>query len=230
MSLFFKQLIFPLLFCLLFFISIFPQADAAIAKSSAFSGSDLGLKYNNNLYKSWIKYFTVRERELFQDHLKNGERYYSLIRNIFVEYGLPKDLYYVGLIESGYKLRIKSRASAVGPWQFIKATGRRYGLRVGRGFDERMDIDKSTHAAAKYLKDLYEMFGSWELALCAYNKGENGMLRAIRRGKSRDYQVLARKRLIPRETAQYISKIAAARELVNNKRKYRFAFNFRMDR
>src|SRR5690606_21088104 len=113
--------------------------------------------------------FTVKQRDRFQRFLNNGEEYRHHIEAIFQEYGLPKELYYVGLIESGYYLGARSHASAVGPWQFIRGTGRRYGLRINSDIDERRDLFKSTHSAAQYFKDLHKMFSSWELALAAYN-------------------------------------------------------------
>ncbi len=187
--------------------------------------SDLKLSYHGHLYKFWIKYFTKREKKLFLRHLKNGEKYKKLVMNIFKQHGLPEDLFYVGLIESGFNTKIRSRANAVGPWQFIKGTARRYGLRVDRSIDERRNIHKATHAAARFLQDLYNIFGSWELALCAYNAGEYRIINAIRRGNTRDYKELVKKRLLPKETIYYIPKIAAAKELESNPRKYGLTHN-----
>ncbi len=180
----------------------------------------LELKYHEHLYDFWINYFTKREPARFVRHLKNGEKYKNLVMKIFKEHGLPQDLFYLGLIESGFNTKIKSRASAVGPWQFIKGTARRYGLRVDRSIDERYNIHKATHAAARFLKDLYNIFGNWELALCAYNAGEYRIINAIRKGNTRDYKVLVKKKLLPKETIYYIPKIAAAKEIENNPKKY----------
>ncbi|MGB0452255.1 MAG: LysM peptidoglycan-binding domain-containing protein, partial [Bacteriovoracaceae bacterium] len=143
----------------------------------------------------------------------------------FKEHGLPGDLYYVGLIESGYNTYIRSRASAVGPWQFIKGTATRYGLRVDRYVDERTNLIKATHAAASYFKDLYNIFGSWELALCAYNAGEYRIINVIRKGNTRDYRKLVELKLLPKETVYYIPKVAAAKYLADNPSRYGFVIN-----
>lgn len=180
----------------------------------------LALEYHDKLYQFWIKYFTKRQKKLFERHLSNGEKYKNLVMKIFREHGLPEDLFYLGLIESGFNTKIRSRANAVGPWQFIKGTARRYGLRVDRSVDERRHIHKATHAAARFLKDLYNIFGSWELALCAYNAGEYRIINAIRKGNTRDYKELVRKRLLPKETVYYVPKIAAAKELESHPDKY----------
>ncbi|MEX1099457.1 MAG: LysM peptidoglycan-binding domain-containing protein, partial [Bacteriovoracaceae bacterium] len=136
------------------------------------------------------------------------------------DYGLPKELFYVGLIESGYYLGAKSHAGAVGPWQFIRDTGRRYGLTIRSGIDERRSIAKSTQAAALYFQDLYNIFGNWELALSAYNAGEYGIVRRIRKAKTRDYYELSAKRVLPKETIHYVPKVLAAMKIMQNPKKY----------
>ena len=184
--------------------------------------SQLDLNYKKKHYNFWVNYFTKREKARFQRHMLNGDKYSKLVRSIIRSHNLPEDLYYVGLIESGYNTHIRSHASAVGPWQFIKGTATRYGMRVDRYVDERRNVIKSTHAAAKYFKDLYNIFGSWELALCAYNAGEYRIINAIRKGNTRDYRKLVQKNLIPKETIYYIPKVAAAIYLDENRRKYGF--------
>lgn len=181
---------------------------------------DLELDYKEKHFKFWTKYFSKREQARFLRHAKNGAKYRNVINEVLESHNLPKDLFYVGLIESGYNTYIKSRASAVGPWQFIKGTAKRYGLRVDNYVDERSHIIKATEAAASYFKDLYNIFGSWELALCAYNAGEYRIINAIRKGNTRDYKELVKKKLIPKETIFYIPKVAAARALYENPKKY----------
>lgn len=170
----------------------------------------------------WVKYFLEKDRARFQRFINNGEEYRHHIEEIFETYGLPKELYFVGLIESGYYLGAKSRARAVGPWQFIKGTGKRYGLKISWEIDERQDLFKSTHAAAQYLKTLYNIFSSWELALSGYNAGENGVLRRIRKYKTRDYYELSKKKQLPAETINYVPKVLAAMHIVKNAEKYGF--------
>jgi len=187
--------------------------------------TDLKLKYSKKYVNFWMKYFTKKEKKRFIKHLSNASKYKELVQSIFAKHGLPQDLFYVGLIESGYNSKIKSRSAAVGPWQFIKGTAKIYGLKVNRYVDERMNIYKSTEAAAQYFKDLYNIFGSWDLALCAYNKGEYGIIRAIRKGNTRDYQELIRKKLIPKETQYYIPKVVAARSLYINSSKHKLFYD-----
>ncbi|MCP4915248.1 MAG: LysM peptidoglycan-binding domain-containing protein [Oligoflexia bacterium] len=175
------------------------------------------LRYKQKHYDFWMNYFTKRDTKRFIRHLKNGEKYKTIVSKILKEHNLPEDLFYVALIESGFNTHIKSRASAVGPWQFIKGTADRYGLKVNRYLDERRNIHKATHAAANYFKDLYNIFGSWELALCAYNAGEYRIINAIRRGNTRDYRELVKKKLIPKETIYYIPKVVAAKKLAQTK-------------
>ena len=124
------------------------------------------------------------------------------------------------MIESGYRLNAKSRVNASGPWQFMKGTAKDYGLRVGWFKDERNDIYKSTKAAALYFQDLYNIFGSWELALAAYNSGEYGMIKRIRGADTRNYYELSRKKLLPKETRNYVPKVAAIIYVTKNADRY----------
>ncbi len=168
----------------------------------------------------WIKYFTTKGKERLQRFINYGERYRPVVESTFEKYGLPKDLYYVGIIESGYQNRATSHAGAVGPWQFVKATARRYGLKVNRSIDERRNIYKSTEAAALYFQDLYNIFGSWELALAAYNAGEYGIIRRIRGANTREYYELSQRKIIPRETRNYVPKVLAVMDIFKNAHKY----------
>ncbi|MCY3728210.1 MAG: transglycosylase SLT domain-containing protein, partial [Nitrospira sp.] len=136
--------------------------------------------------------------------------YRPLIKQIFVEFGLPQELVYLSLVESGFNPRAYSRAHASGPWQFIKSTGRIYGLTVNWYVDERRDPIKSTVAAARHLRDLYDLFGSWPLALASYNAGPGKISRAIAKTGSRDFWTIARTRYIRRETKQYVPRFMAA--------------------
>ena len=170
----------------------------------------------------WVEYFTKKQRERFQRFINNGEEYRHHIEKIFAEYGLPKELYFVGLIESGYYLSARSHAAAVGPWQFMPGTGRQYGLRVTQELDERQDLFKASHAAAKYFKNLHNIFSSWELALSAYNAGEYGIIRRIMKHGTRDFYQLSRNKQLPSETINYVPKVLAAMHIVNNAKEYGF--------
>lgn len=179
-------------------------------------------KVRTKRVKFWIDYFTNKQRARFQRFLNNGEMYRPIIEKIMDEQGVPRELFYVGLIESGYYLGAHSHAAAVGPWQFIRGTGLRYGMAINRDYDERRDIFKATVAAAQYFKDLHNIFSSWELALAAYNAGEYGIIRRIQRHKTRDYYQLSRNSQIPKETINYVPKVLAAMHVAENAEKYGF--------
>ena len=157
-----------------------------------------------------IHYFQNVIHDRFQEWLTRFYAYRPLVEEIFLEVGLPKELIYLSLVESGFNPRAYSRARASGPWQFIKSTGRLYGLKVSWYVDERRDPIKSTVAAAIHLRDLYDTFGSWPLALAAYNAGAGKISRAIKKTGTRDFWRIARTRYIRRETRQYVPRFMAA--------------------
>jgi membrane-bound lytic murein transglycosylase D len=170
----------------------------------------------------FIRYFQTRGRSRFELYLSRSGRYTEMMRGILAKYGLPEDLVYLALIESGFSPHAYSVAKAAGPWQFIAETGRRYGLRIDWWADERRDAEKSTHAAASYLKDLYGMFESWPLAAAAYNAGEGKITRAVNRYKSDDYAELIRHRYLAQETKDYVPKMLAALAIAKEPEKYGF--------
>ncbi|MGZ9265414.1 MAG: transglycosylase SLT domain-containing protein, partial [Candidatus Deferrimicrobiaceae bacterium] len=151
----------------------------------------------------FIFYFQTKGRKRFEQYLSRSGKYVGMMQKILVRYGLPEDLVYVALIESGFSPKAYSVAKAAGPWQFISETGRRYGLRIDWWADERRDAEKSTHAAASYLRDLYGMFESWPLATAAYNAGEGKIQRAVTRYKSDDFSELIRHGYLKQETKDY---------------------------
>ena len=183
---------------------------------------DFLAKRNTKRMQFWVEYFTQKQRDRFQRFINNGEEYRHHIEKVFVENNLPKELYFVGLIESGYYLGARSHASAVGPWQFIRGTAKRYGLRMSSEIDERQDLFKASRAAANYFKDLHNIFSSWELALAAYNAGEYGIIRRIMKHGTRDFYELSKRKLLPTETINYVPKVLAAMHVVNNAEKYGF--------
>ena len=176
----------------------------------------------NSRVESWIDYFTGRGRSHMERYLGRSSRYIPVMREILKKNDLPEDLVYLALIESGFNLRARSHARAVGAWQFMKATGKRYGLRVDSWIDERRDPLRATEAAARYLKDLYLMFESWYLAASAYNAGEYKILRAIASVKTHNYWKIAESTAIRRETKDYVPKLIAAAIIAKNPDKYGF--------
>ena len=151
-----------------------------------------------------VAYYQFRTPKAFAAALQRSGRYLPLMRSILRESGIPEDIVYLAMIESAFKSQAHSRAAAKGYWQFIAGTGKRYGLRTTRDLDERSDPVKSTRAAAAYLRDLYEMFGDWYLAMAAYNAGEGRVLRGLQRTGARDYWELREARALHRETSDYV--------------------------
>ena len=138
------------------------------------------LQYNSNVH-GFINYFTIRNREYTRLMLRRKDLYFPLFEKYLRQYNLPDELKYLSIIESGLNPRAVSRASAVGLWQFMSYTGRYFGLQNDWYFDDRMDPEKSTEAACKYLSQLFTLFNSWDLALAAYNSGPGTVKRAIRK-------------------------------------------------
>lgn len=176
----------------------------------------------NSLVEKWVAYFQGRGRPHMERYLARSTRYSKLMKKILRQNGLPEDLIYIALIESGFSHQATSRAAAVGYWQFIRGTGRQYGLEVNALIDERRDPVLSTQAAAEYFKGLYSVFGSWYLAMASYNVGENRVKREVMNNYTRDFWELARKRRFPKETVNYIPKFIAAKMIGNNPEKYGF--------
>lgn len=169
-----------------------------------------------------VRYFQGRGRDKFEVWLARSGKYSVMMRGILEKYGLPGDLIYLALIESGFSPKAYSVARASGPWQFIRGTARRYGLKVDWWIDERRDYEKSTHAAATYLKELYGMFDSWPLAAAAYNAGEGKIMRAVSRYKTDDFSKLIRYRYLKHETKDYVPKMLAALSIAKDPGKYGF--------
>lgn len=172
--------------------------------------------------QKWMRYFTGKGRGYMKAYLERSSRYLPLMQSVLQENELPLNLVYVALIESGFSPKALSRANAVGYWQFIYGTGKRYGLRIDGYVDERRDPILSTRAAANYFKDLYSLFGSWHLALAAYNAGEYRVNRGVLRHYNRDFWALSKKKAFPRETRNYIPKLIAAIHISKNPSKYGF--------
>lgn len=173
--------------------------------------------------QSHIHFFNTSIRSRFEQWLVRLSRYRPLVENIFAEFNLPSDLVYLSLVESGFNPYAFSRAKATGPWQFMKGTGKLYGLRIDHYVDERRDPIKSTVAAARYLRDLYDLFGTWPLAMAAYNAGEGKVMRALHKAQVETFSDISRTKLIRRETKQYVPRIMAATVIARNPDQYGFS-------
>ena len=176
----------------------------------------------NKQVEYYLDFFTGRHRKNFEQWLSRSSRYLPMIQEHLREAGLPEDLAYLAMIESGYNERAYSRARAVGVWQFIKPTGRHYGLVINSYIDERRDPVKSTRAAVAYLSALYDEFGSWYLAVAGYNAGEGKIRRAIKRYKTTDFWEIAQGRYLKLETKRYVPKLIAAIMISREPEKYGF--------
>jgi len=164
----------------------------------------------NDKVLSWVYDFTHGKRGFVEGALSRATQYLPMVRQIFQEEGVPQDLAYLALIESGFKNTARSRAKAVGMWQFIRSTGRMFGLTGNAWIEERRDPVKSCRASARYLRHLYEASGDWYLALGGYNAGPMTLERAGKALGSRNFWDMARSGYLRDETKQYVPKLLAA--------------------
>ncbi|HBH25631.1 MAG TPA: lytic transglycosylase [Cytophagales bacterium] len=162
----------------------------------------------NDRVKAFIDYFTIKDREYTQKVMRRRDLYFPIFEEILAKHNLPDELKYLSIVESGLVAQARSRAAAVGLWQFIYTTGKYFDLEQGWYIDERMDPYASTEAACKFLKSLHNQFGEWELALAAYNCGPGNVRRAIRRsGYKKSFWEIYR--YLPRETRSYVPQFVA---------------------
>ncbi|HMK49977.1 MAG TPA: transglycosylase SLT domain-containing protein [Thermodesulfovibrionales bacterium] len=179
-------------------------------------------KTANEAVKKHVDYFSDRIKQRFSVWLTRSGKYIEMMKGILKEQNVPEDMVFLPLIESGFNANAYSPAKAVGYWQFIASTAKNYGLEINWWKDERKDPVKSTVAAANYLKDLHQMFGSWNLAMAAYNAGEGKILRALNKSKADDYWSLLHTKYIRNETKDYVPKFIAASMIANSPEDFGF--------
>ncbi|MBI4844825.1 MAG: transglycosylase SLT domain-containing protein [Nitrospirae bacterium] len=196
------------------------DAETGNLKESAIEKLFERYGFNKVVQKS-IKYYSEKKRS-FGSALSLAGRYIDKLSAVFTEKGLPSELAFLPLIESGYRNHAASDKSAAGMWQFIPSTARRYGLKIDSWVDERRDPIKSTIAASEYLKDMYDKFGSWNLALAAYNAGEGKIMSAIQNHKDDDYWNISKTGFIANETKNFVPSFVAAAAIATYPEKYGF--------
>ncbi len=170
-------------------------------------GSGLNTQQLNPLAVSFVEDYIDKYGKSMEAMKDWGKPYFDLMDNVLVQHGLPKELKYLAVIESNLKSNARSWVGAVGPWQFMPVTARNMGLKVGRHYDERTDYLKSTHAACRYLADLYGIYNDWLLVIAAYNGGPGNVNAAIRKSGSRDFWVL--QNYLPAESRNHVKKFIA---------------------
>jgi len=177
---------------------------------------------HNGRVEYFINKFTTSRRSAIEEGIKRSGQFIDRFRQILKEEGVPEDLVYLAMIESTFKVRAYSRASAKGIWQFMSWTGKQYGLRIDWWLDERSDPYKACRSAARYLRDLYEQFGDWHLAMASYNGGPGRVGRAVRALGTKDFWKIAETRYLRRETRNFVPSILAAAIIMKNREKYGF--------
>jgi membrane-bound lytic murein transglycosylase D len=197
-----------------------PALKNKVAEELHATASQLPLQITDPVL-SYINFFsTGRGRRILSYGLERSGRYKPLIQRILDEEGVPQELIYLAQAESGFQPRALSRKSATGMWQFMQARGNEYGLRQSPFFDDRLDPEKATRAAARHLRDLYRHFGDWYLAMAAYDWGPVNVDRAVERTGYADFWELRSRNMLPKETANYVPAILAMTIVVKNAKEY----------
>lgn len=175
-----------------------------------------------------LMYYTLKRPEVMENWLQRSKKYFPMMKEIFANEGVPEELIHLAMVESGLNPKARSWASAVGMWQFIRATGSMYGLEVNWWVDERRDPEKATRAAARHLKDLYNIWGDWHLAIANYNISPRGLKRAIRSAGKEDYW--AAFPYLPRETQGYVPGFIAATMIEMNPDQFGFKERYKAEK
>ncbi|MCA1960056.1 MAG: transglycosylase SLT domain-containing protein [Desulfomonile sp.] len=198
-----------------------PPSEKA-ATPAASSLPDLPIDESGPRVRRFIREYAYEQRQTMRNYLASAERHLPLIKTVAKENGVPAEVAYLVMLESGGNPEARSPANALGMWQFMPATARNYGLRVDSWVDERLDPEKSSKAAMLYLKDLYGMFGCWRLALSAYNSGENKLNKVLCREDATEYDEICSSRGLKRETKEFWPRFQAIAQIARNPEKYGF--------
>jgi membrane-bound lytic murein transglycosylase D len=178
---------------------------------------------NHPKVRYFINYFSKRAKPYFEKILARSGKYMPMIAKVLHDEGLPEELAYLALIESAFLPQSTSAQGAAGLWQFVPSTARLYGLRIDSWVDERRDPEKSTRAAAAYLKELHGFFGRWQLATAAYNAGPGAIDKAMQRSGAKDFWTLSQKAQLSEETRNFVPKFVAVAIIATDPERYGFA-------
>lgn len=196
--------------------------QVSVSAEDGHPGQGDQFQFSHPRVDDFVTQFQTNLRGFYSGALSRSARYVPRMSSILQKKGVPQELAYLPLIESGYRVHAVSRAGAVGPWQLIPGTGRRYGLRIDRYVDERRDPVKSTHAAAQYLKELHGMFGDWHLSLAAYNTGEMNIVRILERRRAESFWEMSERGYLYRETSDFVPEFLAAVQIAGSPEAYGF--------
>ena len=205
----------------LYSVEVDPHLSELISQDLLETKFDIPVVLNDQVVR-FLNFYQNRGRRIMEEGLRRSGKYLDIFRETFEKEGIPLDLAYVSHVESLFNPRARSRARAIGLWQFMKGTGQLYHLRQDWWVDERSDIVKSTQAAARYMKNLYEDFKDWHLVLAAYNVGPGRIENIVRRRGEMDYWTMAGRKLLPRETVNHVPSILAALIIFKNPERYGF--------
>lgn len=196
------------------------KAPAATPKLNKYPS--IPMEENAPRVRRFIRQYAYESRETMKKYLARADEHLPMVKSVAREHGLPVEIAYLFMLESGANPEARSPANALGMWQFMPATARSYGLRVDSWVDERLDPVKSTRAAMLYLKDLYGMFGCWRLALSAYNSGENKLNKVLCKEDADEYEEISTSRYLRRETKEFWPKFQAIAQIANSPEKFGF--------
>lgn len=191
-------------------------------RSNLTTRTDPDFESSHPRVQGFVGRYQTSMRGYMQRALERASKYLTRMTRILREEGVPDELVYLPIVESGFSVHAVSPAGAVGPWQFVRGTGKQYGLRIDGYVDERRDPEKATRAAARYLRDLYERFGDWHLALAGYNTGEGNIQRIQNWKGCEDYWEMSDRGYLPNETSEFVPRFLAAVEVATSAEEYGF--------